>query len=206
MTQELADSITSALSNCVILVGVPFVFYFAFHKLRHKRGLGEILSRAGLRMVVDRRFGYCLGAAVVVVVCLVLIPLPMESLTQGKSAWVPFKGLGFGGTAVVMALLYGVLKTGFCEEFLFRGLIAGSLARCMSLKWANFVQALIFLAPHLAVLKFAPEMWPMLFFVFGIGLFCGWVRIKSDSIAGPWLIHAAANVTMGLLVAIRTAA
>ena len=33
----------------------------------------------------------------------------------------------------------------------------------------------------------------------------GWIRIKSGSILGSWLIHAAGNVTMALLVAIRTA-
>ena len=47
-----------------------------------------------------------------------------------------------------MALLYGVVKTGFAEELLFRGLIAGSLGRRLPLVWANLLQALIFLLPH----------------------------------------------------------
>ena len=38
-------------------------------------------------------------------------------------------GLGLTGTSIAMALLYGVVKTGFAEELLFRGLIAGSLGR-----------------------------------------------------------------------------
>jgi membrane protease YdiL (CAAX protease family) len=36
-------------------------------------------------------------------------------------------------------------------------------------------------------------------------LFCGWVRIKSGSIFGSWLLHASGNVAMCLSVAIRTA-
>ena len=32
----------------------------------------------------------------------------------------------------------------------------------------------------------------------------GWLRIKSGSFFGPWLIHAAANVTTCLSVAGRT--
>jgi membrane protease YdiL (CAAX protease family) len=36
-----------------------------------------------------------------------------------------------------MALLYGVVKTGFSEELLFRGLIAGSLSRRLPLLWAT---------------------------------------------------------------------
>jgi membrane protease YdiL (CAAX protease family) len=98
-----------------------------------------------------------------------------------------------------------VVTTGFAEEFLFRGLIAGSLSRRLSLLWANVCQALIFLAPHLLVLRVMPELWPVIPIVFLGSLFFGWVRIKSGSILGSWLIHAAANVTMCLSVSSRTA-
>jgi membrane protease YdiL (CAAX protease family) len=103
-----------------------------------------------------------------------------------------------------MALLYGVLQTGFPEELLFRGLIAGSLARRLTGAWANLLQALIFLAPHLLVLRIMPEMWWILPIVFAGAVFVGWLRIRSGSIIGPWLIHASANVTMCLSVAART--
>ena len=98
-----------------------------------------------------------------------------------------------------------MLKTGFAEELLFRGLIAGSLARRLSLFWANVWQAVIFLLPHLLVLFIMPEMCGIIPIIFIGSLFFGWVRIKSGSIVGPWLIHATANVTMCLSVAGRTA-
>jgi membrane protease YdiL (CAAX protease family) len=104
-----------------------------------------------------------------------------------------------------MALLYGVVKTGFAEEFLFRGLIAGSLARRLPLPWANLAQALLFLLPHLLALRVMPETWGILPLVFAGALFAGWVRIRSGSIFGPWLLHAALNFTMCLSVAARTA-
>lgn len=103
-------------------------------------------------------------------------------------------------------MIYGVVKTGFAEEFLFRGLIAGSLSRRLSFHRANIVQALIFLSPHLAILFFMPEMWPILPLVFFGALVLGWLRIKSGSIFAPWLVHASVNITMGLSIAIRTAA
>ena len=115
-----------------------------------------------------------------------------------------FAGLGLGAQTIVMAFLYGMVKTGFSEEFLFRGLIAGSLLRRLSLVWANVVQALIFLAPHLLLLFIMPEMWVILPIVFVIALFKGWLRIKSGSIIGPWLIHGCVNMAMGISVAIRT--
>ena len=66
------------------------------------------------------------------------------------------------------------------------------------------LQALIFLLPHLLVLFIMPELWGILPLVFVVSLFKGWVRIKSGSIVGPWLIHGSVNVAMCLDVAIRT--
>jgi membrane protease YdiL (CAAX protease family) len=99
-----------------------------------------------------------------------------------------------------------VVKTGFTEELLFRGLIAGSLSRRMPLPWANLWQALIFLLPHLLILLARPELWGVLPIVFVGALVSGWLRTKSGSIFGPWLIHAALNVATCLNIAVRTAA
>lgn len=46
--------------------------------------------------------------------------------------------------------------------------------------------------------------WWHLLFIFVGALFVDWARIKSGSIVGPWLVHAAANVTTCLSVALRT--
>jgi membrane protease YdiL (CAAX protease family) len=56
----------------------------------------------------------------------------------------------------------------------------------------------------LAILSFAPELWGILPVVFAGALVFGWIRIKSGSIFGSWLMHAAGNVTMPLMVAART--
>ena len=201
----LTNAISSAVMNLVILVGIPFMPYYAFHKWRHKRGLAEIAKRLGLRLGEPRYIGYCLVCAAVVVAILIIWPPSLEPIVREGSAWKAFVGLGLGGPSVLMALLYGVVKTGFAEEFLFRGMIAGSLSRRLPILWANSLQALIFLAPHLLILTIMPEVWYQLIFIFAGSLFVGWVRIKSGSMVGPWLIHASVNVTMGLSVAIRTA-
>ena len=195
----------SALVNLIVLAGFPFLFYFIFHKWRRKRGFREIARRAGLLLGDVRYIYYSLWVVLVTVVILVLWPPPLEPLIRKGSGLASFAGLGFGGSTVLLASLYGIVKTGFSEEFLFRGLIAGSLSRRLSVFWANGVQALIFLLPHLAILFIMPEVWPILPIVFVGALFKGWVRIKSGSIIGPWLIHASANVTMALSVAIRSA-
>ena len=201
----LANAALSALVNLLVFAGLPFFAYFVYQKWRHKRAFGEILRRAGLQPGARRYLAYSAAFACAGVAILVLWPPPLDPLVRKGSPQRPFVGLGLGGPAVLMALLYGVVQTGFPEELLFRGLIAGSLSRRLPLLWANLGQALIFFIPHLLVLTVMPEMWGILPIIFAVALFCGWVRIKSGSIFGSWLLHASGNVAMCLSVAIRTA-
>jgi membrane protease YdiL (CAAX protease family) len=201
----LANAALSALVNLLVLAGLPFFAYFVYQKWRHKRPFEEILRRAGFQLGAGRYLAYSAALACAGVAALVLWPPPLAPLVGQGSPQRPFVGLGFGGPAVLTALLYGVVQTGFPEELLFRGLIAGSLSRRLPLQWANLGQALIFFIPHLLVLTVMPEMWGFLPIIFAFSLFCGWVRIKSGSIFGSWLLHASANVAMCLSVAIRTA-
>lgn len=202
----LADAAISALVNLVVLAALPFFIYFAYQKWRHKRRFRETARRAGLQAGKGRYIGYSLAAAIATAVVLAIWPPPLEPFVREGSPQREFVGLGLSWQAVLMALLYGVVKTGFAEELLFRGLIAGSLARRLSAVWANLFQALIFLAPHLLVLRVMPEMWWVIPIIFVGALFAGWVRMKSNSIIGPWLIHSSANVAICLSVAMRTVA
>ena len=201
----LANAALSALVNLLVFAGLPFCAYFVYQKWRHKRPFGEILRRAGLQLGAGRYLAYSAAFACAGVAILVLWPPPLDPLVRKGSPQRPFVGLGLGGPAVLMALLYGVVQTGFPEELLFRGLIAGSLSRRLPLLWANLGQALIFFIPHLLVLTVMPEMWGILPVIFAGSLLWGWVRIKSGSIFGSWLIHASGNVAMCLSVATRTA-
>ena len=202
----LANAALSALVNLLVFAGLPFVAYLAYQKWRHKRAFGEISRRAGLQLGAGRYVAYSVVFALASVAILAMWPPALEPFLRDGSPQQPFVGLGLGGSAVSMALLYGVVKTGFPEELLFRGLIAGSLSRRLPFLWANLGQALIFLIPHLLVLRVMPEMWSILPVIFAGSLLWGWVRIKSGSIIGSWLMHAAVNVAICLSVAIRTAA
>jgi membrane protease YdiL (CAAX protease family) len=201
----LLEPVLSALVNVVLLVAIPFGGYALFHRWRRGRRWPEIARRAGLAVGEPRYVAYALAASALVVLAFLLWPPPLAPLVQPSSPQHDFVGLGFGLRSVVLALLYGVVKTGFCEELLFRGLIAGSLGRRLPLAWANLLQALVFLLPHVPILFVSPELWGVLPLVFVGALFAGWLRIRSESILGPWLLHAAANVATCLSVAVRSA-
>ena len=200
----LADAVLSAVVNVILLAGLPFLGYYLFHRLQHKRGLREVAQRAGLQLGELRYLAYSAAVAMAGVLLIVVWPPPLDSFTQPGSPQAPFVGLGLGVQSITMALLYGLVKTGFSEELLFRGLIAGSLERRLPFIWANLLQALIFLLPHGFVLLVMPRMWGLLPVVFGIALIAGWVRSRSGSIFGPMLIHGCANVAVCLSVAIRS--
>jgi membrane protease YdiL (CAAX protease family) len=194
----------SALLQVAFLGGIPFVGFLIYQRRRCKRTFREIAGRAGLQLGRPRYLLYSLALTLVGIVSLVLWSPPLEPLTRQGSAYRQFVGLGSGLPAIAVALLYGVFQTGFTEELLFRGLIAGSLSRRLPFVLANLTQALIFLLPHLAILLVAPQMWGFLPVVFAVALLYGWVRIRSGSIIGSWLMHASGNVTMALIAAIRT--
>ncbi|MGE3188254.1 MAG: lysostaphin resistance A-like protein [Vicinamibacterales bacterium] len=200
----LANAAVSAVLQAIVLGGLPFLGYYLFQKRRHGRTFGEACRRAGLQAGDTRYLLYAAGCAALTVLGLLLAISSVDAFTREGSAQRQFVGLGLGPDAVGLAFFYGVIQTGFTEELLFRGLIAGSLSRRMPFLRANVAQALIFLLPHLLIHFAMPEAWPLLILVFAGALVMGWIRIRSGSILGSWLIHASANVTMGLLVAART--
>jgi membrane protease YdiL (CAAX protease family) len=204
MRVELINSLLSSVLNIVLFVLIPFSIYYARQRWKYGTGLKELCARAGLVIGPTRYLVYSLVVTMSAVVLIALLPPDIKGLTHGKSAQNAFVGLGVSGLSLSMAAIYGFLKTGFCEEFFFRGLIAGAFARRMSLWWANLCQALIFLLPHLLIIWFAPQLWYLLIAVFVGALFAGWVRIRSGSILGPALLHGSMNFTTCMVVAVQT--
>jgi membrane protease YdiL (CAAX protease family) len=202
---QLVSAAISTVANLFLLAVLPFLVYLAYQKWRHKRTFAEIAGRAGLQVGQPRYLFYSFAFAAISVAALVTWPPPLAPFLRQGSPQQPFRGLGLDGLSITLALLYGVVKTAFPEELLFRGLIAGSLFRRLPMVWADISQAAIFLIPHLLILRFMPEMWTMLPVIFVGALAVGWIRAKSGSILGPWLIHATLNVTICLSVAVRSA-
>jgi membrane protease YdiL (CAAX protease family) len=202
---SLLDAAISALAQLTLLGGVPFVAYAVYQKWRQGRGWSEIAKRAGLQGCSRRYLLYSVVLALIGVLAIVVWSPQIDLVTREGSAQRQFVGLGPNGSAFLLAFFYGVVQTGLTEELLFRGLIAGSLSRRLSVFWANAAQAFVFFLPHLLIFYVMPEAWALLPLVFVGALAFGWLRIKSGSIIGPWLMHASVNVAMALSVAIRTA-
>jgi len=202
----LAQQVINTSINVILLVAIPLGLYVAWHRRKRDTPLGEILSRAGLQVGYVSYALYCLAAAVVCVGGFFLWGPSLEVITRPGTVQARFVGLGPSFDTLGAALLYGFGQTGFCEEFFFRGLIAGSLSRRLSSRKANLVQAAIFLAPHLLLLFVMPEHWPLLILIFFGSMFAGWARIESGSILGPWLLHGGVNFGVTLYVLLNGSA
>jgi len=101
-------------------------------------------------------------------------------------------------TSLVAALAVVVRAAG--EEMLFRGFLQGMVANRFGRATSIWVQAVLFLLPHLALLLVSPLVWPILPAQFLIGLALGWLRSRHDSIAPTIAVHALVNVLAGFFV------
>ena len=153
---DTSKAISTAVVNLIVLAGIPLGIYALFHSLKHKRGIRAVLERAGLCIGETRYLLQAAIASLAVAIILFLVPFDLSLMTHEGNAMAGFAGAGIKPLTFLLALLYGFLQTGFCEELFFRGLIAGSLSRRVKAPWANILQALIFLLPHLILV---PVYW-----------------------------------------------
>ena len=81
------------------------------------------------------------------------------------------------------------LADGFMEELLFRGLFLRKLGRIVGNHWANLVMATVFTFMHMGV-HFTASLPVFLMIVFLLGLLCGWIMQRTESLLAPALFHA----------------
>jgi hypothetical protein len=95
-------------------------------------------------------------------------------VNSGRTPWQV--AIGF----FVVALLVPVW-----EEFVFRGLLLGGMARHISFGWANLAQATLFAMVH--------DDAPRFFYYLTMGLLAGWLVRSTRSLASAIVLHALIN-------------
>jgi membrane protease YdiL (CAAX protease family) len=192
------SSLASAVQN-LLWLGLPAAIYAAVVRLRFGLAPSDIARRLGLAPADGRFYVHALFTALPFSVLVIKIA-PLTSGFQG-SMIAPFVGATPTLYAAARVLVYGVVATGFSEELLFRGLIAGVLNRRLPFWKANLLQSVVFMLPHLLILLVAPQLWPLAIVApLGIGLTAGWLRESSGSIVPAILLHAITNAVGALAV------
>jgi membrane protease YdiL (CAAX protease family) len=105
-----------------------------------------------------------------------------------------FTSLGLLGAAIVWGLVFS-FANGLMEELWLRGIFLRHFMPLIGAHGAVWITAIIFAVMHGAAYYFMPAALPV--FVMNtltLGLACGYLIVKSDSIWGAVLIHAAADL------------
>ena len=106
-----------------------------------------------------------------------------------------------GGLSRLLAaspwILVFVISNGFAEELLFRGLFLKKLEPFLS-KWgSNFMTAIVFTLAHMKVeYVVSGEILRFLAVVFILAMVWGYLMQKSESLIGPVLFHAGADLLL----------
>lgn len=182
-------SLKMALQNMMWL-SLPVIIYALVMRWRAQT---KICERLGLK--IGNPHFYLIALAACIPISLSSIWISSKTSSFSGSMIAPFLGASPSPENIARILIYGFLSTGFPEELLFRGLIAGSIFRRLAFWKANVIQAAIFTLPHFLILFIAPSLWPLVICVpFGLGLLLGWLRYRSGSIGPSVLVHALGNM------------
>ena len=190
----------NALTNFLFLVS-PAAIYALVVRLRAHLSGGEIATRLGIRLPSGKYLGAGAGLGLVGAVLSAVMVKSGNGFTDEGSPVHFLVGQPPSADLVWRAFLYAFVATGFAEEILFRGLIAGVLFRRIERAWlANTIQGLIFTAPHFLILLLKPDAWRMLWVIFPFSLVLGWLRHRSKSVVPSALIHSLGNFGTAMAV------
>lgn len=114
--------------------------------------------------------------------------VPLSEGFQKEFERIFHKGKPYG-LAIDIASL--ALIPAICEELLFRGIIQTSLTMRLGTKFALFLTALLFALHHLN-----PWHFP---FLFGLGIFFGWIFLKTRSLGLAMVAHFVNNLSSVVL-------
>lgn len=126
------------------------------------------------------------------------IPIALTGLVLGYVEYRILKPQALVATftwqAIWLPALILLISTGFFEELVFRGLMQSTAMRVLGRFGLPFI-ALVFAALHIGYKSLLDVV-----FVFAVGLFFGWIVLKTRSIVGVTLAHGLTNITLFLIM------
>jgi membrane protease YdiL (CAAX protease family) len=81
---------------------------------------------------------------------------------------------------------------------LFRALFLRKLISIFGFWTANVIQAIVFTVAHVGIGYTANAILFLIVFVFPLGLFCGFLMRRTDSVLAPTIFHAASDLPIYL--------
>jgi membrane protease YdiL (CAAX protease family) len=152
------------------------------------------LSGADFASVYIKRGNLKLGLSIGLLVFFFLAPASFMFAAQR------FTGTDTLIAAVMWGLVFSIAN-GFMEELWLRGIFLKRFEPMLGINISVWLTSIIFASMHSFAFYFMPAALPFFFMnTLALGLACGYLMVKSDSIWGATLIHAASDFFLFIAV------
>jgi membrane protease YdiL (CAAX protease family) len=187
----------------LIMFSIPSLIYIAVRR-RLGENWNEIFRKIGWQGSRPIYFLWSLGVMIIVggLGWLAFQAVPSEVMQDPNINISDYAGWTLSVTSFLLVWLREAIYVALGEEIFFRGFLGGWLVRRLGFAIGNTIQALIFLLPHLLLLKVSQSLWPIIIVQLIAGWLLGWLRYHSNSILPGWLAHSLTNA-FGALAAMR---
>jgi membrane protease YdiL (CAAX protease family) len=178
----------------LVLLSIPSLIYI-FVRRWHGDDARDVLGDIGWRDCswADFLWGLGIAALVGVLSWLAAQAVPSDILKDPNLNLIGYAGLTVNARNMILIWIHEAIYIASGEEIFFRGFLGGMLIRRFGFAAGNTVQALIFLLPHLLVLRAHPVMFPLVIIKLISGWLLGWLYYHSESILPGWIAHSVAN-------------
>lgn len=183
----------SSILQVIIMSIVPFIWWI----ISGKKECGFFKWIGLKRPIIRNKTKY----VITFIVTIILLSIPsflIIPLFVDKSFMDTSQFLEQGVSALIPALIYSFLQTGFSEELFFRGFLNKRLINKFGFGSGNFIQGLLFGIMHgiMFISKSGLLGAIIIILLTGIvGWLMGWINEKQSdgSIISSWLLHGCAN-------------
>ncbi|QDQ02669.1 CPBP family intramembrane metalloprotease [Lysinibacillus fusiformis] len=195
----MMESLVNAVVQVVIFLAIPFVWWFFSARKEH-----SFLAWVGLKKpIIENKRNYY-G---IFLVTIVLLVVPINTIIYyfvDSSLLASNRFTDLGISAMIPALIYGILQTGLSEELFFRGFLTKRLINKFGFYQGNIIQSLVFGIIHGFMFFSSTHVIGVLLIVIATsvaGYLMGWINEKKSngSIISSWMIHSIANITAAFM-------
>ena len=203
MKQEASMQIIILLINAIVQAILFSIIPFVWWLICGRKESGFVKWLGLKKPIVKNKFKYSITFLFTIIFMLIpgvlIVPLFIDKSIMATSQ---FSGQGI--SAIIPALIYAFLQTGFSEELFFRGFLTKRLIHKLGFKVGNTVQGLLFGLMHgiLFISKAGLIGTIIIILLTGIvGWLMGWINEKQSdgSIVSSWLIHGCANTLAAII-------
>lgn len=197
--QIIINLLISAVLQAILFSIIPFIWWLIFG--RKQKSFFEWLGFK--KLIIKDKTKYSITFVSTVIILLVpslfIVPLFIDKSTMATSQ---FSGQGF--SALIPALIYAFLQTGFSEELFFRGFLTKRLVNKFGFQLGNIIQSSLFGLMHgLMFVSVAGLLGALITILITgmVGWLMGWINEKQSngSIISSWLLHGCANTLASII-------